>query len=124
MDECGNLAMPSRRWTRRWQWPGSRNERSTRSPPSGSHSWLRPRPRHEAVRRVSIAVWGDLQMGEALTKTIGAPFSFRRTSISFSAAPAPLLATPKDLKTASLADHLPANAAWGFAVLLQYSISL
>lgn len=45
------------------------------------------------------------------TVTQGAPFASLVISISFMLAPAPLPATPRDLKTASLAHHRPANDA-------------
>ena len=44
-----------------------------------------------------------------LTLTTGAPVASFAISMSFKGAPAPLLETPRDLKTASFALHRPAN---------------
>src|SRR5579872_1783401 len=55
--------------------------------------------------------------------TRGAPFSSGRISISYIAAPAPLEATPRDLKTASFPAHRAANDECGDGCDLQYAIS-
>lgn len=55
---------------------------------------------------------------------MGAPVSPLRISISFRAAPAPWLATPSDLNTASLALHRPAKELWELGACRQYAILL
>src|SRR6202012_6247308 len=57
---------------------------------------------------------------QTLTSGPSAPVS---TSTSFSAAPAPLLETPRLLNTASFAAHRPAKLARGFGALAQYARS-
>lgn len=54
-----------------------------------------------------------------LTVTVGAPVSLFRISMSLRGAPAPLPATPRALKTASLADQRPAKLARGLGAALQ-----
>lgn len=72
-----------------------------------------------AVRTV-ISYWFD-ETEERRELTDG-PLSVLTISISFKLAPAPFEGTPRALKTASLAAHLPANDASGSGADVQYAI--
>ena len=59
------------------------------------------------------------QLGKGRTMTVGLPVRSLMISISRRGAPAPLLLTPRALKTASFADHRPAKLACVDAALPQ-----